>query len=592
MSVDAWRVGVGSADVTGPVCSVGMMGYGQAHQQVRGVSTPLTARAYVVESPSSGVRLAFVSAEIWGITQSVQQAVSRRLVEAHPEVGLAEHNVMLTATHTHSGPGGYSHHLLFNLSIPGYVAPIYEAIVDGIVEALVQAVEALQPGTVSLQRGEIPPDEQVGFNRAMKAYNRNVDVAPLPPSHAHLAIDREMTVLRLDTESGHPLGAISWFGVHGCSLHADNHDIHPDNKGMAAMAFERHAAEVWETPQFKAAFPQTTPGDVTPNFRWSRHRGVSLGARDDDLESAAHNGDIQFRQARALFEACAPSDRLNPTLRASLRYFDYADLPVDADLGHQVQGARTGSATIGLMMAAGTEDGPGPLFGLKALPWLLSRCVAGYHWLRRLVRGKAQADASNPHGNKVPFLQVGRGRRGRLLGMFRQDRPPVPGALDPTVARLKALCRRDALGDRAWSPEVLPLQLFQFGDLAVVAVPFEPTTVAGRRIVRVMRETLAPLGVTHVVVSGYANAYGGYLTTREEYQVQDYEGASNYNGQWTLAATLTQLRHMARELVATETPTLGVTPEGLRPEPFSATDLAQRAWEGTALVAVGGEAAP
>jgi hypothetical protein len=176
------------------------------------------------------------------------------------------------------------------------------------------------------------------------------------------------------------------------------------------------------------------------------------------------------------------------------------------------------------------------------------------------------------------------------MGVFRQARPPVPGALDPTVARLKALSRRDALGDRAWAPEVLPLQLFQFGALAVAAVPFEPTTVAGRRIVRVLRETLEPLGVTHVVVSGYANAYGGYLTTREEYQVQDYEGASNYAGQWTLAATLTQLRQMARELVAAQTPTLAVTDGRLRPERFSDTELAGRAWEDARpLTAVGVE---
>ena len=40
---------------------------------------------------------------------------------------------MLTATHTHSGPGGYSHYLLYNLSIPGFVAPVHQAIVDGIV---------------------------------------------------------------------------------------------------------------------------------------------------------------------------------------------------------------------------------------------------------------------------------------------------------------------------------------------------------------------------------------------------------------------------------------------------------------------------
>jgi neutral ceramidase len=33
--------------------------------------------------------------------------------------------------------------------------------------------------------------------------------------------------------------------------------------------------------------------------------------------------------------------------------------------------------------------------------------------------------------------------------------------------------------------------------------------------------TLGPVGVTHVVIVGLANAYAGYMTTREEYVRQD-----------------------------------------------------------------------
>jgi neutral ceramidase len=576
------KVGIGSADVTGPVCPVGMMGYAIADQRVEGVGTRLNARAYVIEEPSGNLRLAFVSVEIWGITQSVRQGVIDRLAREHPTLGLYEHNLMLTATHTHSGPGGYSHHLLFNLSIAGYVAPIYRAIVDGIVSALVEAVDNLQPGNVSLKRGEIPPEERVGFNRALRAYNRNADVEPLSRENAHLAINREMTTLRFDAADGRPLGAINWFGVHGCNFHSDNHQIHSDNKGLAALALERFAAEQWSAPDFKAAFPQTTAGDVSPNFRWDSKRGFSLGVSDDDLQSAHHNGDIQFRQSRALLEACAPSDRLAARLSTACRYFDFFDLPADPDLAHGVDGARTGSATIGLTLAVGTLDGPGPLFRAKVIPRFLNRCCAAYHWLRRLFRGRARVDASTPQGNKFPLMQIGRGRRGRLFGLFPQNRPPIPGAIDPIIGRLKALNRRNALGDQPWTPHIMPLQLFQVGTLAIAAVPFEPTTVAGRRIARVVGRALEPLGVSHVVVSGYANAYGGYLTTREEYQLQDYEGASNYMGQWTLAATLTQFRRLANDLVTAKAPTLGVRPDDPRPHVFTDAELAARAWEGDA----------
>ena len=107
--------------------------------------------------------------------------------------------------------------------------------------------------------------------------------------------------------------------------------------------------------------------------------------------------------------------------------------------------------------------------------------------------------------------------------------------------------------------------------------------MAGRRIARLLRDELASVGVTHVVVSGYANAYCGYLTTREEYQVQGYEGASNYMGQWTLGVVLTQLREMATQLQDAPTPVSPLGSDALRPEPFTVEELALREFDPATL---------
>jgi neutral ceramidase len=48
--------------------------------------------------------------------------------------------------------------------------------------------------------------------------------------------------------------------------------------------------------------------------------------------------------------------------------------------------------------------------------------------------------------------------------------------------------------------------------------------------------TLASAGVQYAVIAGLSNAYAGYVTTREEYANQRYEGASTHFGPWTLAA--------------------------------------------------------
>jgi neutral ceramidase len=56
---------------------------------------------------------------------------------------------------------------------------------------------------------------------------------------------------------------------------------------------------------------------------------------------------------------------------------------------------------------------------------------------------------------------------------------------------------------------------------------------------------LAPAGIDTVVIAGLANDFVNYLTTREEYSSQQYEGASTLYGPWTLAAVQQELRKLA-----------------------------------------------
>ena len=63
-----------------------------------------------------------------------------------------------------------------------------------------------------------------------------------------------------------------------------------------------------------------------------------------------------------------------------------------------------------------------------------------------------------------------------------------------------------------------------------------------------MLEELAPIGVTQIVIAGLVNDYVHYLTTREEYASQQYEGASNIYGPWTLAAVSQESLKLARAM--------------------------------------------
>ena len=45
-------------------------------------------------------------------------------------------NVVLSATHTHSGPGGFLQYVLFQVSTQGFVQQTFDAIVDGITKVI------------------------------------------------------------------------------------------------------------------------------------------------------------------------------------------------------------------------------------------------------------------------------------------------------------------------------------------------------------------------------------------------------------------------------------------------------------------------
>ncbi|HPZ00596.1 MAG TPA: neutral/alkaline non-lysosomal ceramidase N-terminal domain-containing protein, partial [Clostridiales bacterium] len=95
-----------------------------------------------------------------------------------------------------------------------------------------------------------------------------------------------------------------------------------------------------------------------------------------------------------------------------------------------------------------------------------------------------------------------------------------------------------------------PLQIFTIGGVAICGNPFELTTEAGRRTKEALAGTLSKIGVKYIILSGYSNSYSQYLTTREEYAAQHYEGATCLYGPWSQAALSQELDKLAQDLVA------------------------------------------
>ncbi|HEY5334711.1 MAG TPA: neutral/alkaline non-lysosomal ceramidase N-terminal domain-containing protein, partial [Mycobacteriales bacterium] len=283
-------VGRGIADITGEVADVGLMGYGRADQQAAGLHTRLRARAFVLDDAST--RLLLVVCDLPLVFDSVYRAVLGRLRSSY-DGAYTEANTLVTGTHTHCGPGGYSHHRLYNMTTHGFHPKTFAAIVDGICEAVDRAHDDASPTEVGLARGEL---RDANVNRSRESFERN----PLSDkSFFPEAIDPQTTVLAFRRE-GRLVGAIDFFATHGTSMTGDNRLVSADNKGYAGWYAERVTGGVdYLTPRPEDvvfAFANTNAGDMSPNLRGAPGRGPT----DDDVENTRVIGRRQHDAALGL----------------------------------------------------------------------------------------------------------------------------------------------------------------------------------------------------------------------------------------------------------------------------------------------------
>jgi neutral ceramidase len=489
---DGHRVGVGIADVTGDAAEVGMLGYADPAQTTAGIHTRLWARAFVV-ADAADRRVALVSAEVDFIPQAVHQEVLRRLA-ARFGTRYTDANVVLTATHTHAGPGGFSHHTLYNLTTLGFERRTFEAVVAGITRAVAAADADQAPGSVTIATGTL---SGANVNRSLEAFRRNpaADQARFPG-----AVDERMSVLRF-AQGGRAVGMLAFFATHGTSMTKTNRLISSDNKGYAAYRVEHdlHGVDASRRGDFVAAFAQTAAGDMSPNLRDGGRRGPT----DDEFANTAIIGRLQADRAAELFDAA--TETLTGPVDTRMRYVDFSRVQVDGRWTPDGQPHRTCPGALGQGFTAGAEDGPGPDIvdegDLATNPLLL---LAG------IVVNPTPADVRACQAPKPIFLGTG------------SQNPP-------------------------WTPQVMPLQVIRIGQLALTTAPGEFTIVAGQRVLDAVGAELRGLA-THHVLAGYANAYAGYVTTPQEYDAQHYEGASTHFGRHTQPAYAQELAALAAAL--------------------------------------------
>lgn len=549
-----YKTGCAKTDITVFIYGKGMMGYGAYHNVAKGIETPVSARAFVISHEPSGRKVALVNAEICFYTLALKDAVVRRLQAEHPHLGYSDRNVMLTAQHTHSAQGGYSHYILYNLTIQGFQQQVFDRIVEGTVQAIVEADSRLAPTLLRYSEGEFAPDVEVAFNRSLPAYNANPEILVKAGEHeAHLAIDRTMKLLRFDNaQTGQALGSINWFGVHTTSLSNDNSKICYDNKGYAADFLEKEVQAQTGNQSFVAAFAQDIAGDVTPNYIWDEEKKWTRGKYKDDFKSARHNGHLQYQKARELFETAKHSLPLQGEIDYELVYVDFSHVNIDPVLVGGRENLCTVPSAQGISFFEGTKEGPGMS---KSLGHLMKSIIGISKFLEKIKTQLASRDKRREialkyaiHGKKRIFMESA---IGKVVGISRFANIPFP-SIDEYVRTFKKLDRAGYLRRTPWIPQILPIQIFCIGNIALLGLPAEITTIAGKRLAKDLEQVLAPKGIQKVLLATYANGYHGYITTPEEYDVQLYEGGHTVFGKWTLPAYQTKVRELAKQLLLPE----------------------------------------
>ncbi|XP_055331007.1 neutral ceramidase-like [Paramacrobiotus metropolitanus] len=506
----SYLIGVGKADVTGPVAEVGMMGYADLGQKTAGLLNRLYARAFIVSNPANPAEtVVFVNCDLQAVFQQVHLEVIKQVKAKYGGV-YNEQNIILHAQHTHAGPGGSSAYLLYDFTILGFIEDNFHAIVNGIVKAIDNAHNSLAPGNVKMVQGQVA---NCGRNRSPEAYLNNPQ-----EERDQYAEDKDstMTVLKFSDNEGKLRGVQVVYPVHPTSLNKSNELVSGDNKGHAAWLLEqRHKGVI-------AAVGISNAGDISPNMI-DNGDGTFRGEGRDQIESTEIIGTRQADRADELIRS-ADGTLLTGTLVGKLAWVNFASVNIA-----NTPGARTCPAVAGQNFAAGTEDGVG---------------------LGVFQEGDTDA---NP-----------------LFAFVSSAIKPTPQWVRDCQTRAKVpLLPTGLMEPHPWTPDVLGMQILRIGQLAIVSVPFEVSTMAGRRIRKTVLSRLEGSGVSHVEIAAISNGYSQYLTTREEYALQHYEGASTLFGPYQLEAVQQELARVA-DSIANPAHTLDI---GASPYFFNIDDL-------------------
>jgi len=199
-----------------------------------GTLDPLFARALVLEQGTE--RLAWVTVELVAVDRSFTREVGEELRAA----GVRPVTLIISASHTHSGPGAFVPSALWAfIAVDRFHDEVRSALVRTVVRAILLAESARAPARVATFSRQAP-DVTVG--------------------RLGLPVDREIIGLKFRTDRGRPIGLVWNYAIHGTMLGPLNLRFSGDVMGVASHVLERDLG-------VPVLFVNGAVGDVSPRRR-------------------------------------------------------------------------------------------------------------------------------------------------------------------------------------------------------------------------------------------------------------------------------------------------------------------------------------
>lgn len=300
----ALLAGGATVDLT-PLGAVFLYGYPHVRRFSTGVHDPLECDALYLNSGDG--QLLFLANDLIVVTKALTQEVRRRI---HDRTGVPENRIMITATHTHSGPIVTDY--VSNAAdpvVPSADPTLVAGLVDRMVEAAEMAVRTAVPAEIGL---ELARAEGVGSNRHDPA-------GPADPA-VPILVARSLATRQ-------PVACMIVYGMHPTVLHEDSTLISGDFPHFTRQ-FLRGSVLPASCP---VLFQQGASGDQSPRhvarantFAEARRLGENLGRvlatripeieyrRDAELGCRDRHLNLEVRQ----FPAAAAASQAVTSARA------------------------------------------------------------------------------------------------------------------------------------------------------------------------------------------------------------------------------------------------------------------------------------